>query len=295
MSTLVSRRDAIKLGTSLGVLAVNPQLFAFGRTIPGDGVIPVAFVLSDGAVTIDFAGPWAVFESVMIGDTMPFHLYTVAESTRPIRASGGMKIVPDYAFADAPGPKVIVIPAQNGQNFAMLDWIRRASEHTDVTMSVCSGAFVLASTGLLSGKSATTFHSSFAELEAQYPDIQVKRGVRFVDNGRTATSAGLSSGMDLAFHIVERYYGRQVADKAAYELEYQGQGWKDANSNSQYMGVSAAAATDRIHPACAVCGMDADPAVGQSSYQGQTYMFCMAGHKTIFDANPAKIVAALVK
>src|SRR5438094_4778056 len=130
---------------------------------PAQGSIPVAFVISNGAQVIDFTGPWEVFQDVMVpGRTdHPFHLYTVSESTSPIHASGGMKIVPDYTFENAPAPKVIVIPAQSEPSEATLEWIRKSTKTSDVTMSVCTGAFVLAKTGLLSGKAATTFHGAF--------------------------------------------------------------------------------------------------------------------------------------
>jgi transcriptional regulator GlxA family with amidase domain len=94
-------------------------------------------------------------------------------------------------------------------------------------MSVCTGAFVLAKTGLLSGKAATTIHHAYTDLAMQFPDIQVKRGARFVDEGNLASSGGLSSGIDLALHVVERYYGREVAERTAYLMEYQGRGWLD--------------------------------------------------------------------
>src|SRR5712664_447001 len=129
---------------------------------PAQGQIPIAFVISEGAVVIDFCGPWEVFRDVMVsGGDHPFRLYTVSDKTDPIHAGGGMKIVPDYTFANAPAPKVIVIPAQSEPSKAMLDWIRQSTKNTDVTMAVCTGAFVLAKTGLLSGKSATTFHAAF--------------------------------------------------------------------------------------------------------------------------------------
>src|SRR6266581_6392009 len=130
---------------------------------PAQGQIPVAFVISDGAVMIDFSGPWEVFQDVMIPGRQdhPFRLYTVSATTAPIRASGGMQIIPDYTLANAPAPKVIVIPAQSKPSEATLEWIRKSTKNTDVTMSVCTGAFVLAKTGLLSGKAATTFHTAF--------------------------------------------------------------------------------------------------------------------------------------
>ena len=94
-------------------------------------------------------------------------------------------------------------------------------------MSVCAGAFVLASTGLLAGKPATTHHSSYKSLAIQFPDIRVQPGARFVEFGNIATAGGLTSGIDLALHVVERYFGRKVAEDTAYLLEYQGTGWTD--------------------------------------------------------------------
>src|SRR6266550_6359775 len=182
---------------------------------PAQGSIPVAFLVSEGAVIIDFCGPWEVFQDVNIPGRKdpPFRLYTVAESSAPIHASGGMQIVPDYTLADAPAPKVIVIPAQSEPSEAMLEWIRKATTNTDVTMSVCTGAFVLAKTGLLSGKAATTFHTAFNHFEMRFPDIHLRRGARFVEDGNLATAGGLSSGIDLALRVVERYYGREIAQK----------------------------------------------------------------------------------
>ena len=259
---------------------------------PAQGQIPVAFVISDGAVIIDFCGPWEVFRDVNIPGRQdaPFRLYTVSDSTSPIHAGGGMKIIPDYTFANAPAPKVIVIPAQSKPSEAMLEWIRRSSKNTDVTMSVCTGAFVLAKTGLLSGKSATTFHAAFNSFAMEFPNVQLKRGARFVENGNLASAGGLSSGIDLALRVVERYYGRDVAQKTAYTMEYQGQGWMNPDSNQIY---AAAPVSTAEHPLCPVCGMDVDPATApRSVFKGKTYYFCSDDDKKTFDAAPDNFVTA---
>jgi transcriptional regulator GlxA family with amidase domain len=210
---------------------------------PADGSsIPVAFLISDGAVVIDFGGPWEVFGNVMPGGRMDvdsFRLYTVAETTKPIKASGGMKIIPDYTFETAPAPKVIVIPAQSNSSEAVLEWIRTSAKTADVTMSVCVGAYLLAQTGLLAGKAATTHHASYEDFARKFPDVRVKRGVRFVEDGNLATSGGLACGIDLALRVVERYYGQEIATQAAYNMEYQGQGWMSPDSNAVYADVTA--------------------------------------------------------
>jgi len=259
---------------------------------PAQGQIPVAFVISDGAVIIDFCGPWEVFRDVNIPGLKdgPFRLYTVSDTASPIHAGGGMQIIPDYTFANAPAPKVIVIPAQSKPSEAMLKWIRESTKNTDVTMSVCTGAFVLAKTGLLSGKSATTFHAAFNSFAMEFPNVQLKRGARFVENGNLASAGGLSSGIDLALRVVERYYGRDVAQKTAYTMEYQGQGWMNPDSNQIYASAPVSTAE---HPLCPVCGMDVDPATApRSVFKGKTYYFCSDDDKKTFDAAPDKFVEA---
>src|SRR5438552_18471946 len=270
----------------------KPAVVANPLKPPAQGSIPVAFLISHGAVIIDFCGPWEVFRDVNIPGRQdsPFRLYTVAETTAPIRAGGGMKIVPDYTLANAPAPKVIVIPAQSKPSPAVLEWIRKSTKNTDVTMSVCTGAFVLAKTGLLTGKSATTYHGAFGRFEMQFPDVQLKRGARFVENGNLATAGGLSSGIDLALRVVERYYGREVARKTAYNMEYQGQGWMNPDSNQIY---ATAPVSTAEHPLCPVCGMDVDPKTAPKSvFKGATYYFCSEDDKKTFDAAPDKFVAA---
>ncbi len=274
--------------------AVNASSAAVNALrVPTDGTIPVAFLISEGAVLIDFVGPWEVFGSVprMAGRNVdPFRLYTVSESAAPVRAGGGMPITPNYTFANAPAPKVIVIPAQSRPTEAVLAWVRKAAQTADLTMSVCTGAFLLARTGLLSGKEATTHHSAYKEFAMTFPDVRLKRGARFVDMGNVASAGGLSSGIDLALHVVERYFGRDTAVAAAYYLEYQGQGWTDPNSNSVY--AQERPSTD-AHPLCPVCNMDVDVSTApQSKYQGKTYYFCMESHKALFDSSPGQFLGA---
>ena len=248
----LSRRELLRSSAVLGCLAATPLSVAASELSsphpapassdanplkpPPEGSIPVAFLVSDGAVVIDFCGPWEVFQDVMIPGRMemPFQLYTVSESTKPIAASGGMKIIPDYTLETAPAPKVLVIPAQSAPSPAVLEWVRMSAKNADVTMSVCTGAYLLAKTGLLAGKSATTHHGSYIDFARKYPEIQVKRGARFVEDGNLSSAGGLSSGIDLALRVVERYYGREVTEQTAHHMEYQGRSWMNADSKEVY-------------------------------------------------------------
>jgi putative intracellular protease/amidase len=215
-------------------------------TPPATGRIPVAFVVTEGAVMIDFAGPWEVFQDVMVrsrgtsmDEQMPFELYTVSDTREPLRTSGGLRITPDYTFDDAPPPRIVVVPAQSGKSPRMLEWLRDRAAQSDVVMSVCTGAFRLAEAGLLKGKKATTHHASYTRLQNEFPDILVQRGMRYVQSDPAVfTAGGLSSGIDLALHVVELYYGRRVAEETARMMEYEGKGWK---------GTGAAAASFMAH------------------------------------------------
>lgn len=293
------RRDLFRISTAMGLGAALPVL-AEAKALPtpaaplkppAEGSIPVAFLLSDNAVMIDFGGPWEVFCNVSVpgrADGPVFRLYTVGATEAPITTYGGMKIVPNYSIANAPAPKVIVVPAQTVGDPAVLDWLRQASRTADLTMSVCTGAFILAHAGLLDGKSAATYHGAFKEFVMRFPRVQLKRGARFVEEGNIATAGGLSSGIDLALRVVERYFGRAVASNTAYTMEYQGQGWLDPKSNSIYAKVRR---STEQHPLCPVCDMDVDKAASESSiYRKRIYYFCMEDHKKLFDANPTNFI-----
>jgi YHS domain-containing protein len=142
----------------------------------------------------------------------------------------------------------------------------------------------------LSGKAATTYHGAFVRFADQFPEVHLKRGARFVEDGNLATAGGLSSGIDLALHLVERYFGREVAQKTAYDMEYQGLGWMNPDSNQVYAATPVSTAE---HPVCVVCGMDVDPATAPKSvFKGATYYFCSDDDKKKFDARPDIFVSA---
>lgn len=286
-------RRRVLLSATAGFAAVQYSLHAQGTersgklTPPSGGRVPVAVPISQGAVVIDYSGPWEVFQDTQVpsGDhNVPgFELYTVANSTEPVTVSGGMKVVPNYTFANAPAPKVVVIPAQSG-NDAMREWIRKSAAAADLTMSVCTGAFILAETGLLAGKEATTHHGSYSAFAMQFHDIKLKRGLRYVEAGSNLASAGgLTSGIDLALHVVERYYGRYVAERTAFYMEYQGKGWQDPATNAAFAEKPKADGKS-----CGVCGMAVSPtATLQSTFKGVVYRFCTDACKQRFDQSPA--------
>ena len=132
-----------------------------------------------------------------------------------------MIITPRYTYDTLPiQPNVVVIGAQGQHTSQKIAWIKKASEQADVVMSVCTGAFLLAKTGLLDGLTATTHHDFYDQFEKQFPAIQLIRGPRYVESGKLATAGGLTSGIELALRIVQRYFGNPVAAQTAYYMEY---------------------------------------------------------------------------
>jgi len=250
--------------------------------VPPDGMIPAAFVLGKLAEVLDFAGPLEVFAGAATKTGKPlFAPYMVAATKAPVTVGGNMKVMPDYTFKTAPAPKVIVIPAMDfsGEPQEMCDWIRTASKNTDVTMSVCNGAFVLAKTGLLSGKPAVCHHGAFFRFSAIYPDVHLKRGARFVEVGNLASAGGISSGIDLAIRVVQRYLGTDAVIDLADGMEYQGKGWENPDSNEAYAKLPN---FTEEHPLCPVCLSEADRSIN-TTYKGKTYYFCAKNEKEFFE------------
>ena len=194
-----------------------------GTASPG-----VAFLMDDGATMIDFAGPWEVFQDA------GFPLFTVASTLGQLQTTGsmngdtmnGLKFHADYTFDSAPQPKIILMGAQASGAPAKLDWIRKAAANADVVVSVCTGAFLLARTGLLDGLSATTHPNFYDRFAQEFPKIKLVRETRFVDNGKFITAGGLSAGIDTALHIVSRYNGLNEAQQVAEYMQYRGNEWK---------------------------------------------------------------------
>jgi len=180
----------------------------------------VAILLFDGAEVIDYAGPWEVFGQA------GFKIFTVAENSKQIDAVFGQKIISDYTFATAPAADIVLVPGGRGsrtamQNSALIKWLQQRAQSSDHVMSVCTGALILAKAGLLEGLSATTFHDAIDLLAQVAPKTRVVSNQRYVDNGKIITTAGLSSGIDGALHLVSKIKGKGSAQATALTLEYQ--------------------------------------------------------------------------
>ena len=202
--------------------------------VPKGRAIKVAFAINPGFQVIDVAGPWETFQDTYPPNTEEpaFALFTVSETTKPARGSGGLMMVPDYTVENAPVPDVVVVPhfdypkPSSRETSAIHQWIKATHERTALTMSICTGAFQLAKTGLLDGIPMTTNRQASDRFAKAFPEIDLHRGPRFVEADRIATSGGLSAGIDLALRVVSRFFDEAVAQQTADTMEYVGTGWR---------------------------------------------------------------------
>lgn len=220
---------------TLGKFSYLPGITARERLIvPKGRQIKVAFAINPGVQVIDVAGPWETFQDTYLAgaEEALFTLFTVSETTKPVRGSGGLMMVPDYTIDNAPVPDVIVVPHFDQPSpftrdmSAIHHWIKATHDRTALTMSICTGAFQLAKTGLLDGIPMTTNQQAANNFAKAFPEIDLRRGPRFVEAGHIATSGGLSAGIDLALRVVARFFDEMVAQQTADRMEYAGTGWR---------------------------------------------------------------------
>jgi transcriptional regulator GlxA family with amidase domain len=158
----------------------------------------------------------------------PFQVYTVAEILKPVIARNGLSVNPSYQLSDCPAPDILLIPGGLGtrremHNAVLIDWIRDRAVNTELILSVCTGALLLAMAGLLDGLEATTHHGAIDLLREMAPRTRVNPEKRFIDNGKVIVSAGISAGIDMSLYVVARLLGDAEARKTARYMEYD---WK---------------------------------------------------------------------
>ncbi|MER8070727.1 DJ-1/PfpI family protein [Streptomyces sp. NPDC094034] len=192
-----------------------------------EGRITVAVAVSnEGSVAADVLAPFEVFAS-----SDRFFVYTVAEKRRPSPLSGGASLLPDHTLEETgtaalPEPDVVVVPAvidPSGEKEEPLrDWITERAGRGARVLGVCAGSELVAATGLLDGRDATSFWSNIGSLERDYPKVHWKRGERYVEDGEITTTAGITSGTVGALRVVEELAGTAEAERIGQGLAYPG-------------------------------------------------------------------------
>jgi putative intracellular protease/amidase len=214
---LPALRDGLRHGHSPGGRRLRPLLGKSQRGhfqhIRGKSL---AILLFPGVEIIDFAPEYEIFGQAGV------RVFTVAPTDSVVTTAMGLRILPDYHFGNAPAADILLLPGGHvdHEDGRILDWVKKAHTAASTTLTVCNGAYFLASAGLLDGLEATTFHGLLDDLQRSAPKVKVVRDRRFVDNGKIVTSAGLASGIDAAFHILSEYEGVGRAQEVATFLEY---------------------------------------------------------------------------
>jgi transcriptional regulator GlxA family with amidase domain len=191
----------------------------------------VSILVFDDVEVLDFAGPYEVFTTAnrMHRRTHPdaadlFTVRAVARDPQPVRARAGLRVLPDASFADAPPADVLIIPG--GVVDAALQcptsraWITQQASTAQITASICTGAFLLAASGVILRERVTTHWEDLDELRRAFPQLDVTDHVRWVDHGCVLTSAGISAGMDMSLHLVARLGGEALALRTAHQMDY---------------------------------------------------------------------------
>lgn len=191
----------------------------------------IGIFLFDGVEVLDFAGPYEVFTTASRlyrrdneHATELFGVVTVGRTGEPVRAHAGLLLTPDHTFSSCPGVDVLVVPggvvADELAQAEAVEWVASVATRTSITSSVCTGAFFLAAAHLLDGRRATTHWEDADDLRSRWPSVSVEEGARWIDEGGIVTAAGISAGIDMSLHLVERLAGRDLALRTAHHMDY---------------------------------------------------------------------------
>ena len=195
----------------------------------------VGIYIFDNVEVLDFAGPYEVFTcaSRVAGGT-PFQVRTIGASSAPVRARAGLVLHPEATFADCGRIDVLIVPggvvSAELARPEVVAWIAGMARAAELTASVCTGALLLAAAGLLDGREATTHWEDVAELQSGWPQVRVRTDQRWVDCGQVVTSAGISAGIDMSLHLVERLADRSLAERTARQMDY---AWSDPHCHAR--------------------------------------------------------------
>lgn len=185
----------------------------------------IGIVIYDEAEVLDFAGPYEVFATAArLCEEKPWAVCLISER-QTVNASGGLSVNSHFTLGNH--PKLDVLLVSGGvhtwalNNRTLLEAIRRAGEKASWVTSVCTGAFLLAEAGLLSNEKVTTHWEDLPDLHRRYPALQVQENIRWVEDGNRITSAGISAGIDMSLHLVEKLHSRELAEKTARQMDYE--------------------------------------------------------------------------
>lgn len=304
-----------RLNLVLAALAAGVTLcvagFAQTKDVPKSTTakpLNVAFVVYNGVEVLDFSGPMDVFVKANSITPNSYNIYTVAVEDGSIATeAGAVTLKPRYTIANSPKPDILIVAGaatrtinQLSANRAFMQYLKQQSSDARLVMSVCTGAFLLGKAGVLNGRKSTTHWFVVDSFQQEFPKTTAMQGVRFVEDGKFVTTAGISSGIDGALHVVEKTKSKQVADVVARVMQYRrgtpaypeqprgkvasiGSGGAAPNSPNK---TGARKLASKVDP---VCGMAVDGHTKfTAEYRGHLYGFCSEQCRKTFAAHPAQ-------
>lgn len=192
----------------------------------------VGILVFDEVELLDMAGPYEVFttaarvhaRSQPAGAAALFSVTTISRQPGPVRARAGLRLQPEHTLAEHPPLHCAIVPggvvdAELGQA-PLIAWIAAQARSAHILASVCTGALLLAEAGVLDGLAATTHWEDLQALRTLRPAVKVHEAVRWVDQGRIVTSAGISAGIDMSLHLVQRLHSRELALRTARQMDF---------------------------------------------------------------------------
>ncbi|WP_020587408.1 DJ-1/PfpI family protein [Desulfobacter curvatus] len=186
----------------------------------------VGIYIYDEAEVLDFSGPFEVFTTAsrVCPDNDPFNVFLVGETPKAVRARGGYQVIPHYGISNHPVIDLLIVaggvPDKELQKPHVLEWIKNQSNLARYTASVCTGVFLLGAAEVVTTHNVTTHWEDIPALQQRFPELRVRRDVRWVEDGNIFTSAGISAGIDMSLHLVKILHNRTLSEKTARQMEY---------------------------------------------------------------------------
>jgi transcriptional regulator GlxA family with amidase domain len=177
----------------------------------------VGFLVLDHVYNSELMAPYDVFHHTVFHTKPGMKVFTVSLDGKSITTYEGLRISTDYSITNAPAIDVLVIPSAEHnmdsdlKNASLKNWVTSIATKARYVVTLCDGAFILANTGLLNGKKATTFPSDVAAFRKLFPQVLTQEGYSFVHDGKFLTSQGGARSYDVAMYLIDLMYGEKVA------------------------------------------------------------------------------------
>lgn len=187
----------------------------------------IGIYIYQNAEVLDYSGPFEVFSTANRFLTDKNHVFLIGQSSEVINTRGGFNVMPHYTIENHPPLDLLIVVGgihdEEMKKPAVIKWISTQNNKIQYIASVCTGAFLLAEAGVLTGLEVTTHWEDIQALDDSYPELTVTKNVSWVEQGRVTTSGGISAGIDMSLHLVEKLFSHDIALKTAKQMEFRWQ------------------------------------------------------------------------